>query len=182
MIVFLYRLGEFAIVTMIKPYWVDRGYSPAEIGTITSVVGVIVSVIGVIIGGWFVGRFGLYAGLLWLGVAQVMSNLGYAVVASINAGRWAIYVAAIVENLGYGVGVAAFLAFLMAICDKERAATEYALLSAVFGLTGTVMGAASGYIAQYAGYPVYFWLTVILGIPVLFLLPLIRDEPSLLRT
>jgi MFS transporter, PAT family, beta-lactamase induction signal transducer AmpG len=69
----------------------------------------------------------------------------------------------------------------MAICDRERAATEYALLSAAFGLTGTVTGAASGYIAQYAGYPAYFWLTVLLGIPVLFLLPRIRNEPSLLR-
>ncbi len=182
LIVFIYRLGEFAIVTMIKPYWVDRGYSPAEIGTITSVVGVIVSVIGVIIGGWFVSKFGLYNGLLWLGVTQVLSNLGYALVATFSAGRWSIYAAAVVENLGYGVGVAAFLAFLMAICDRDRAATEYALLSAAFGLTGTVMGAVSGYIAQYAGYPVYFWLTVLLGIPVLFLLPLIRNEPSLLRS
>ncbi|HEY6844159.1 MAG TPA: MFS transporter, partial [Thermoanaerobaculia bacterium] len=182
LIVFLYRLGEFAIVTMIKPYWVDRGYSPAEIGTITSVVGVIVSVIGVVIGGWFVSRCGLYRGLLWLGVAQILSNLGYALVATFNAGRWSIYAAAVVENLGYGVGIAAFLAFLMAICDRDRAATEYALLSAAFGLTGTVMGAASGFIAQYAGYPVYFWLTVLLGIPVLFLLPLIRNEPSLLRS
>ena len=180
-IVFLYRLGEFAIVTMIKPYWVDRGYSPAEIGTITSVVGVIVSVIGVIIGGWFVARYGLYAGLLWLGIAQTLSNLGYALVATIAAGRWAIYAAAVVENLGYGVGTAAFLAYLMSICERERAATEYALLSAAFGFTGTVMGAVSGYIAQYAGYPIYFWLTVILGIPVLFLLPLIRNETSLLR-
>jgi len=174
-IVFLYRLGEFAIVTMIKPYWVDRGYSPQEIGTITSVVGVIVSVIGVILGGWIVARIGLYAALFWLGVSQILSNIGYAIVATISAGRWAIYAAAVLENLGYGVGVAAFLAFLMAICDRERAATEYALLSAIFGLTGTIMGAVSGYIAQYAGYPVYFWLTVILGIPVLFLLPLIRD-------
>ncbi|HJT16222.1 MAG TPA: MFS transporter [Thermoanaerobaculia bacterium] len=182
LIVFIYRLGEFAIVTMIKPYWVDRGYSPAEIGTITSVVGVVVSVIGVIVGGWFVSRFGLYNGLLWLGVAQVLSNLGYALVATFNAGRWSIYVAAVVENLGYGVGIAAFLAFLMGICDRDRAATEYALLSAAFGLTGTVMGAASGFIAQYAGYPVYFWLTVLLGIPVLFLLPLIRNESSLLRS
>jgi len=155
-IVFLYRLGEFAIVTMIKPYWVDRGYSPAEIGTITSVVGVIVSVIGVIAGGWFVARYGLYAGLLWLGIAQTLSNLGYAIVATIAAGRWAIYAAAVVENLGYGVGIAAFLAFLMSICDRQRAATEYALLSAAFGFTGTVMGAVSGYIAQYAGYPIYF--------------------------
>ena len=181
-IVFLYRLGEFAIVTMIKPYWVDRGYSPAEIGTITSVVGVIVSVIGVIIGGWFVARFGLYAGLLRLGIAQTASNLGYAIVATIEAGRWAIYAAAVVENLGYGVGTAAFLAYLMSICDRHRAATEYALLSAVFGLTGALMGTVSGYIAQYAGYPAYFWLTVFLGIPVLFLLPLIRNEAPILRT
>ncbi len=175
LVVFLYRLGEFAIVTMIKPYWVDRGYSAEEIGAITSVVGVIVSVAGVIIGGWVVARIWLYAGLLWLGAAQILSNVGYAVVATIAAGRWAIYAAAILENLGYGAGVAAFLAFLMAICDRERAATEYALLSAAFGLTGALMGTVSGYIAQYAGYPVYFWLTVLLGIPVLFLLPHIRS-------
>jgi PAT family beta-lactamase induction signal transducer AmpG len=174
-IVFLYRIGEFAVVSMIKPFWVDRGYSPTEIGTITSVVGVIVSVIGAIAGGWFIARIGLYAGLIWLGIAQTASNLGYALVSSIPTGRWAIYAAAVVENFGYGVGTAAFLAFLMSICDRERAATEYALLSAIFGLTGTVMGAASGYIAQYAGYAAYFWLTVFLGIPVLFLIPLVRD-------
>ncbi len=181
-VVFLYRLGEFAIVAMIKPYWVDRGYSPTEIGTITSVVGVIVSVIGVILGGWFVARFGLYAGLLWLGIAQVLSNLGYAIVATVSAGRWAIYAAAVVENLGYGLGTAAFLAYLMSLCDRENAATEYALLSAAFGFTGTVMGTFSGYIAQYAGYTVYFWLTVFLGVPVLFLLPLIRNEASVFRS
>jgi len=181
-IVFLYRLGEFAIVRMIKPYWVDRGYSPAEIGTITSVAGGITVILGVILGGFFVARFGVYASLMWLGIAQTLSNLGYAIVATLDAGRWAIYAAAIIENLGYGAGNAAFLAYLMSICDRERAATEYALLSAAFGLTGTIVGTASGYVAQYAGYPVYFWLTVFLGIPVLLLLPLIRNETSFSRS
>jgi PAT family beta-lactamase induction signal transducer AmpG len=167
---------------MIKPYWVDRGYSPAEIGTITSVAGGITVILGVILGGFFVARFGVYASLLWLGIAQTLSNLGYAIVATLDAGRWAIYAAAIVENLGYGAGNAAFLAYLMSICDRERAATEYALLSAAFGLTGTIVGTASGYVAQYAGYPVYFWLTVFLGIPVLLLLPLIRNETSFSRS
>lgn len=175
LLVFLYRLGEFAIVSMIKPYWVDRGYSAAEIGTITSVVGVIVSVAGVMLGGYIVAKIGLYRALLYLGIAQIVSNLGYAIVASTNAGRWAIYAAAVSENLGYGLGVAAFLAFLMAICDRERAATEYALLTAVFGLTGTLIGMASGYIAQYAGYTAYFWLTVFLGVPALLVLPMVRD-------
>src|SRR5436309_15237390 len=83
-IVFLYRLGELAIVTMIKPYWVDRGYSPAEIATITTVVGVTVSVAGVLAAGAIVARFGLYRALLWLGIAQPRSNLGYALVANVQ--------------------------------------------------------------------------------------------------
>jgi PAT family beta-lactamase induction signal transducer AmpG len=175
-IVLLYRLGELAIYAMIKPYWVDRGYSPAEIGTITAVIGVIVSILGAIAGGAIVARIGLYRAMLWLGAAQILSNLGYAIVATTHAGRWAIYAAAIVENIGYGLGTGAFLAFLMAICDRERAATEYAMLTAAFGLTRVVIGTPSGWIAQNAGYPAYFWLTVVLGIPGLLLVPFVREQ------
>lgn len=174
-IVFLYRLGELSIVPMIKPYWVDRGYSATEIGTITGLVGLSVSIVGTIAGGWIVARIGLWSALLWLGIAQNASNLGYALVATMSAGKWAIYAAAIVENLGYGAGTAAFLAFLMSICDRERAATEYALLTAAYGLTGSIMVAASGYIAKYGGYPLFFWITVFLGVPALLLLPKIRS-------
>jgi PAT family beta-lactamase induction signal transducer AmpG len=175
-IVLLYRLGELAIYAMIKPYWVDRGYSPAEIGTITAVIGVIVSILGAIAGGAIVAHIGLYRAMLWLGAAQILSNLGYAIVATTHAGRWAIYAAAVVENIGYGLGTGAFLAFLMAICDRERAATEYAMLTAAFGLTRVVIGTPSGWIAQNAGYPAYFWLTVVLGIPGLLLVPFVREQ------
>jgi PAT family beta-lactamase induction signal transducer AmpG len=181
-IVLLYRLGELAIYAMIKPYWVDRGYSPAEIGTITAVIGVIVSILGAIAGGAIVARIGLYRALLWLGAAQILSNLGYAIVATTHAGRWAIYAAAIVENIGYGLGTGAFLAFLMAICDRERAATEYAMLTAAFGLTRVIIGTPSGWIAQNAGYPAYFWLTVVLGIPGLLLVPFVREQLAAKQT
>jgi len=177
-IAFTFRICEFTIVPMIKPYWVDRGYSAAEIGTITSIVGVIVSIVSAIAGGFIVARIGIYASLLWLGAAQCLSNAGYALVATFNAGRWAIYAAAVGENIGYGLGTAAFLAFLMSLCDRDRAATEYALLSAAYGLTGTLMASVSGYLAKHAGYPTYFWITVFLGIPPLLLIPLIRNETS----
>lgn len=169
-IAFTYRLGEFAVVAMIKPYWVDQGYSPAEIGTITSIIGVVVSIAGAIAGGAIVARIGIWRSLLYLGLVQCLSNTGYALVATFHAGRWAIYAAAILENIGYGLGTAAFLAFLMSLCDRERAASEYALLSAAYGLTGTIIASASGYLAKHAGYPAYFWLTVVLGFPALFLL------------
>lgn len=174
-IVFLYRLGELAIVSLVRVYWVDRGYSAQEIGAITSVIGVSVSVAGAVAGGAIVARIGLWRSLLWLGIAQTASNLGYALVATFSLGKWAIYVAAVVENLGYGLGTAAFLAFLMSLCDRERAATEYALLTAAFNSTGTLIAAASGVIAQTFGFAAYFWLTVFLGIPALLLLPRVRD-------
>src|SRR5262245_34255665 len=154
-IVFLYRLGELAIVTMIKPFWVDRGYSVAEVGSITSGVGIPVSIAGAVIGGAIVARLGLYRALFALGAAQAISNLGYALVSTTHAGHWAIYAAAVAANLGYGLGNAAFLAFLMALCDRERAATEYAMLTATFGLTRALIGPASGWIAQHLGYPAF---------------------------
>jgi MFS transporter, PAT family, beta-lactamase induction signal transducer AmpG len=175
-IAFTYRLGEFAIVSMIKPYWVDRGYKPGEIGTITSIVGVIVSIIATVVGGALLPRIGMFRGLLWFGAMQSLSNIGYAAVAATSAGRWSIYAAAIIENIGYGLGTAAFLAFLMSLCDRERAATEFALLSAAYGLTGTIMTSASGWLAQHIGYASYFTLTVFLGIPALLLIPMVRDQ------
>ena len=175
-IVLTYRLGEFAIVSMIKPYWVDRGYTPGEIGTITSAVGLSVSIAATIAGGFLVARFGLFRSLLFFGIAQCASNIGYAFVATTHAGRWAIYAAAVIENIGYGLGTAGFLAFLMAICDRERAATEYALVTAAYAATGTLVASAGGAIAQHYGYPFYFTLSVVLGIPALFMLPLVRED------
>jgi MFS transporter, PAT family, beta-lactamase induction signal transducer AmpG len=181
-IVFLYRLGELAIVTMIKPFWVDRGFSAAEIGTITTVVGVIISVAGAVAGGAIVARIGLWRALLWLGIAQTMSNLGYAIVATIgDTGRWAIYAAAALENFGFGLGTAAFLSFLMSICDRERAATEYAALTATFALTRALIGPVSGWIAENLGYATFFWSTVLFGVPSLLLLPLVKHETSVFQ-
>ncbi|MGA7614022.1 MAG: MFS transporter [Thermoanaerobaculia bacterium] len=173
-LVLLFRIGDSALAPMIKPFWVDRGYSAAEIGTVTTVIGVTFTILGGIAGGWVVTRIGIYRSLLWLGIVQMLSNGGYALVAMTGAGRIPIYSAAIVENFTGGLGIAAFLAFLMAICDRRYAATEYALLSALFGLTRSIAGAISGYSAEALGYADYFWLTVLLGAVPLLLLPVAR--------
>ena len=95
--------------------------------------------------------------------------------------RWAIYAAAVTENFGFGLGTAAFLAFLMALCDREHAATEYAMITATFGLTRALIGPVSGSIAQHLGYPAFFWSTVFFGLPALLLLPLVKDETSVFQ-
>jgi MFS transporter, PAT family, beta-lactamase induction signal transducer AmpG len=175
-VILLYRLGDSALAPMIKPYWISRGFSATEVGNVTTTLGMVATIAGAIAGGAFVSRAGIYRGLLWLGILQMASNLTYAWVATTGGGRPALYFAAITETFCGGLGIAAFLSFLMFICDRDNAATEYAMLSAVFGLSRTLAGAVSGYFAQDLGYARYYWLTAALAIPALALLPFIRGR------
>ncbi|HET7435386.1 MAG TPA: MFS transporter [Thermoanaerobaculia bacterium] len=175
-VILLYRLGDSALSPMIKPFWIARGFSAAEVGNVITTLGMICTIAGAISGGAFVARYGIFRGLLWLGLVQMLSNLGYAWVASSTADRASLYPVAIIETFCGGLGIAAFLSFLMSICDKENAATEYAMLSAVFGLSRTLAGMVSGVFAQRMGYAPYFWVTAALALPGLALLFVIRER------
>jgi PAT family beta-lactamase induction signal transducer AmpG len=170
----LFKLGDSLLGRMVKPFWVDRGYSLKEIGLISVTLGVVLTIVGALAGGWFVEKFGIFRGLLWLAIAQALPHLGYAAVAQFTLPRESIYLASMLESFTQGLGTAAFLSFLMNLCEKEHAATQYALLSALFALTRDVVGAFSGIGVERLGYSTYFAFTAVLTIPTLALLPLIR--------
>ncbi len=172
--VLVYKLGDAAMAPMVKPFWLDRGLTVEEIGLVSTSVGVGASLVGAMLGGWYTSRRGIFRALWVLGLAQAASNLGYAAVAGLDGGRASIYAASLLESFTGGLGTAAFLSLLMHVCDKERAATEYALLSALFGLTRSLAGAASGFAAARLGYADFFALTFVLALPAYALLPGIR--------
>ncbi len=183
--VLIYKLGDASMGFMVKPFWVDSGFTPTQIGLVSVNIGILLSILGGIAGGWFTDRVGIFHALWILGIAQAVSNLGYAWVASViplaSAGlpleashQMLMYAASATESFTGGLGSAAFLAFLMAIVNKEHSATEYALLSSIFALSRHVAGYASGFGAHYMGYAPYFLLTFFLSFPAYFLLPWAR--------
>jgi len=192
--VLLFKLGDAAMGPMVKPFWLDRGLTVVEIGLVSSSVGVLATIAGALVGGWLTDRWGIARALLLLGLAQALSNLGYAGVAwldpppptttvatlgealraIVEPARGLIYTASMLESFSSGLGSAAFMAYLMNICDKEHAAVQYAALSAVFALSRDVAGAISGWATTQLGYATYFALTFLLAFPALALLPWVR--------
>jgi PAT family beta-lactamase induction signal transducer AmpG len=85
-----------------------------------------------------------------------------------------VYTASALESFTGGLGTGAFLAFLMAITSRERATTEYAILSSIFAFSRAVAGWAGGIGAQEMGYAAYFFLTFWLSFPAYALLPQVR--------
>jgi PAT family beta-lactamase induction signal transducer AmpG len=73
----LYKLGDQALNRMLEPFWVDRGMTLAEIALAANTLGLGLSVVGALLGGWFVARRGTFSGLVWMGLAQALSNLAY---------------------------------------------------------------------------------------------------------
>ena len=185
--ILIFKLPDAAMGFMVKPFWVDAGFSAAQIGLVSVNIGLVLSIAGGVAGGWITDRIGIFSALWILGLAQALSNLGYWVAANViplaSATGGApiplehqalLYAASAIESFTGGLGTAAFLAFLMAIVQKERAATEYALLSSVFALSRSVAGWVGGLGAQSMGYGNWFLLTVFLAIPAYLLLPWVR--------
>ena len=173
--VLFYRLGEYAIGPMVKPFWVDQGRSVFEIGLVPTTFGIILSVAGALSGGAFISRYGTFRGVWVLGLLQAVSNLGYALVAWASLGRFGLYGASVFESFSGGLGTAAFLAFLMNVCQKEHATIQYAFLSSIFSLTGRLVGGVSGLGAERFGYGNYFALTFLLSLPAYALLPWVKQ-------
>ena len=169
-----YKLGEFAIGPMVKPFWVDQGRSLFEIGLVPTTAGIVLSVAGSLAGGAFISRYGTFRGIWALGLLQGVSNLGYALVAWGDLGPIGLYAASVFESFTGGLGTAAFLAFLMNVCEKEHATVQYALLSSIFALSGRLVGGISGLGAERFGYGNYFALTFLVSLPAFVLLPWVK--------
>jgi PAT family beta-lactamase induction signal transducer AmpG len=169
-----FKLGDLALLPMLRPFWVDNGYSAREIGFVFVTLGMSATIAGALVGGALITRLGTFRALWMLGAVQALSNLAYYAAAVGGARPPLLYSAAIIEQFTGGMGTAAFLTFLMALCDKRYAATQYALLSAVFRLGGIAAASISGFATQRLGYQTYFLLTFGLALPAFALLPFVR--------
>jgi MFS transporter, PAT family, beta-lactamase induction signal transducer AmpG len=185
--ILLFKLGDSAMGFMVKPFWVDAGFEPEQIGLVSVNIGLALSIAGGLLGGWYVDTRGIFKSLWVLGIWQALSNLAYAAVASmvplVAKGavvdipldhQMLVYAASGLESFTGGLGTGAFLAFLMAITSRHQATTEYAILSSIFAFSRAVAGWAGGIGAQKIGYANYFFLTFWLSFPAYFLLPSVQ--------
>jgi PAT family beta-lactamase induction signal transducer AmpG len=170
-----FKLDISAMEPMTKPFWVDRGLTLEEVGAVLTPGRIVATLGGAMLGGVLTTRWGIFRALWVLGVVQALSSLGYAAVAAADASKLIIMAVALFENFAAGLGTAAFVAFLMSVCERRYAATQYAVLSALLALGRAAAGAASGGLAEHFGYARYFFLTFLLGLPAFALLPWIRN-------
>lgn len=175
LLIILYKLGD-AYAGALTTAFLIRGvhFSPAEVGTINKGMGLIATIVGAMFGGALMVRLGLYKSLMFFGILQMVSNLSFMALAWTGKNYPVMIFAIAFENISGGMGSAAFLAFVMAICNKRYSATQYALLSSLAALGRVFISPTSGYIVEATGWAIFFLFTAITAMPGLILLWVLR--------
>jgi PAT family beta-lactamase induction signal transducer AmpG len=171
----VYRLTEFAMGSMVNPFYIDRGFTLMQIAKVVKLVGPLMSLVGILLAGVLIARLGMLRSLLLGSVLIILSNLGYAVLASTQAptllGLGAVNA---LDNLALAMHGTALLAFLSGLTSARYTATQYALFSSLYALPGKILEGTSGMVVDRIGYPHFFLYTASLALPGLLLLYVLR--------
>ncbi|MDP2343221.1 MAG: hypothetical protein Q8O67_19845 [Deltaproteobacteria bacterium] len=188
--VITFRIGESFLQTMRYPFMNKAlGLTQSEYGVAQGTFGTIAALAAPVVGGLLIARFGLRRCIWPYLLAMNGLHLTFAAAAlfapQIAAAHTPILGAAmgmhaatfvdvrllivtsvlIIENVGAGLGTAAFMVYLIRCCMPGHKAAHMALLTSVMSISFTVAGVFSGFIADFTGFPLYFALTFVVTIP-----------------
>ncbi len=171
LLVVLYKLGDaFAGILTTTFLLRDLNLSLTEVGWLNKIVGLIATITGALLGGWWLKHLRLYQALMIFGILQTGSNLLYSLLAMTGHQPVLTASAIAVENLCGGMGTAAFLAFIMALCDKGYTATQFALLTALSAVGRIYVGPVAGIAVEQIGWSLFFLSSAFVSLPGLALL------------
>lgn len=176
-LILVYKLGN-AFALSLSSTFLLRGadYTLADVGWVNKVFGLAATVIGAFVGGLLLERWSLRRALWGFGVLQGLGSLGFLAIASGWRGYAALISAVAAENFTSGLGTGAFVALLMALCDRRFSATQYALFTALDSVARIFVGPVAGWIAQDHGWVVYFSVSLACALPGLWLLQNLRGD------
>ncbi|MDR0260829.1 MAG: MFS transporter [Comamonas sp.] len=177
----IYRISDVVMGIMANPFYVDMGYTEAEVASVSKIFGVIMTLVGAFIGGVISMRIGVMRVLMLGAVLSAGSNLLFAWLATRGHDLVGLIAVVSADNLAGGIASAAFIAYLSSLTNVNYSATQYALFSSMMMLLPKWIAGFSGVYVDHFGYAQFFVSTALLGLPVLVLVWLasrIRLVPS----
>jgi MFS transporter, PAT family, beta-lactamase induction signal transducer AmpG len=165
----LYKLGDSLLKNVATPFLLK--YFTVEELASPKALGIVAVIVGTLAGGAIMTKIGVNRSLWIFAVLQAIGNLFYVLLAIVGKSYPLMLLAINAENFCAGLEAAAFVAFLMSLCNVNFSATQYALLSSLQAFSRDILVAPAGQWASVMGWTAFFILTAVLALPGLVLLP-----------
>lgn len=167
--IFTYRLSNAYFAPMSFPFYVDLGFTKAEIASVIKIYGMVAAILGGLAGGLIVMKIGLKKSLIVFGLAQCLTTFLFAVQAQYGHNMPLFITIITLENFSSGLATTALVAYISSLCNKLYTATQYALLSSVMSLSRDIFSSTSGLLAQNVSWDIFFIICGFLSLPSLII-------------
>ncbi len=162
-----FRMPGYISSAMAFPLFKSLDYSDTDIATVTKLFGFWVALGATFFSAYIIRRIGLMPSLLLGTVAGSASHLSLAwLSASGGGGFWIFAVAVSIEGFAYAFAQVVLINYMSSLTATELAASQYALLTSLCALPGSLLAGTSGFIIARTGFTMFFVLTSLIGIPV----------------
>jgi PAT family beta-lactamase induction signal transducer AmpG len=166
----LYRISDVVLGVIANVFYIEKGFSVAEIATYSKFFGTVATIIGGIIGGLASVHLGVMRSLFIGALISSLSNLLFAWLALIAADIKILAFVITADNIASGFAGATFIVYLSALTSIKFTATQYALFSSAMLFLPKLIAGYAGGLVNLFGYSTFFIFTAIIGIPVLLLI------------
>lgn len=164
-----YRIADIVMGTISNVFYNDMGYTKEQIATITKSFGLVMTIAGGFLGGVLAIRYGVMR-ILWVGaLLAALSNVLFAFLANLEPSSLYLSMVIAADNLSGGLASAAFIAFLSSLTNRAFTAMQYAIFSSLMTLLPKLLAGYSGTFVDALDYPVFFFGSALLGLPVIWL-------------
>ncbi len=164
-----FRISDIFMGVMANPFYLDLGFSKAQIANIAAAFGLVMTLTGAALGGALVSRFGIAPLLLFTAFMAPATNIAFAVLATLGPVPWGLTLAIVADNITGGLATAVFIAYLSSLTNTAYTATQYALFSSLMTLPGQFAAGFTGLLAQAVGWVEFYLLTALTGLPAILL-------------
>ena len=166
----LYRISDVVMGVIANVFYSDMGFTKEQIALYSKTYGLFSTIAGGFVGGILAMRYGVTRILFAGAVLAAASNLLFAFVASRPSDAQLLIAVIVADNLSAGIASAAFVAYLSGLTSVSFTAMQYALYTSLMTLTPKLIAGYSGSMVDAIGYPAFFILTALMGLPVLVLI------------
>jgi len=170
-----YRISDIVLGVISTVFYLDIGFSKMEIAAVVKTFGLLMTIVGAFLGGMLTLRYGVLKILFVGALLSALTNILFMLLAVSGPDPLLFKVVIAADNLAAGIAAAAFVAFLSSLTSISFTAVQYAVFSSLMTLFPKLIGGYSGTIVTSIGYPSFFLMTALIGMPVLWLIWLVRD-------
>ncbi|MFK7929303.1 MAG: AmpG family muropeptide MFS transporter [Myxococcota bacterium] len=163
--VLAYKIGDSMATAVSTVFYLDLGFSKTIIGSVGKGAQLWASVVGAFIGGIVMIKLGISRSLWIFGAVQLLSILGFAVLALVGPVWWLLFGVVSFEYLGVGMGTAALVSYIASSTDMRYTATQFALLTSLSSVPRTFANAATGWLVDTVDYPFFFAICAAFALP-----------------